>query len=383
MTDPLHVLRTPLTPVDPDPAFATHLRARLERALALPQGVAMSETITTVPADEPAYRHDDVGYAWLSVPDVERAVAFYGAVLGWRVAPGSDPQGRYVLDRAPHLGLHEGEAGSTLNCCYAVEDVQRAAEQVRAAGGRVGEPQSAPYGLVADCVDDQGTVFALYQPPTGVGTQPAAAAGAGEGDLVYVTYEVVNSARARAFYGQLLGWAFTAGGVEDGWQVVGGSGGLEGGHRQTTTLPMWRVSDLPAAVQRVRAAGGTATDPVTRPYGAESECTDDQGTRFYLGQLRSGSDTAGPAACMSPPATGQAAVGSSRAAGSRPRHCSETPFLLRSQVRARCPMATIAACSTTSPCRLLTFRPRRRSTCASSLRSTSKKPCASSAPTAW
>ena len=285
MTDPLDVLRTPFVAVDPDLGFATDLRARLQRALALPRGVAMSETTTPVPTGEPAYRHGDVGYAWLSVPHVERAVAFYGAVLGWRVAPGSDPQGRQVLDRAPHLGLHGGEAGSTLNCCYAVEDVQRAAERVRAAGGRAGEPQSAPYGLAADCMDDQGTVFALYQPPGGVGTQPPAAAAEVQGDLVYVTYEVVDSAKARAFYGEVLGWAFTAGGVEDGWQVVGGSGGLQGGHPQATTLPMWKVSDLPAAVERVRAAGGMATDPVTRPYGAESACTDDQGTRFYLGQL--------------------------------------------------------------------------------------------------
>lgn len=285
MTDPLDVLRAPVTPVDPDPAFTTDLRARLERALALPRGVAVSETTTTAPAVDPVYRHGDVGYAWLSVPDVERAVAFHGAVLGWRVVPGSDPQGRQVLSRAPHLGLHGGNARSTLNCCYAVEDVQRAVERVRAAGGRAAEPQPAPYGLVADCLDDQGTAFALYQPPGGVGTQPPGGAGEGEGDLVYVTYEVVDSARARAFYGQVLGWAFTAGGVEDGWQIVGGSGGLQGGHPRATTLPMWRVSDVAAAVGRVRAAGGTATDPVSRPYGAECECTDDQGTRFYLGQL--------------------------------------------------------------------------------------------------
>lgn len=284
MTDSLHVLRTPFIPVDPDPAFATKLRARLERALALPRGVAMSEIPTTAPADDLA-RHGDVGYAWLSVPDVERAVAFYGAVLSWRVAPGSDPQGRQVLDRSPHLGLHGGHPRSTLTCCYAVQDVLRAVERVRSSGGRAGEPQPAPYGLAADCVDDQGTVFALYQPPGGVGTQPPVAAGDGEGALVYVTYEVVDSAKARAFYGQVLGWAFTAGGVEDGWQVVGGSGGLQGGHQQATTLPMWRVSDLTAAVERVRAADGTATDPVTRPYGAECECTDDQGTRFYLGQV--------------------------------------------------------------------------------------------------
>lgn len=285
MTDPLEVLRAPLTPLDPDPSFATDLRGRLLRALALPRGVAVSDTTTTdTPAVDPTYRHGDVGYAWLSVPDIERAVAFYGAVLGWRVAPGSDPQGRQVLDRSPHLGLHGGNPRGTLNCCYVVEDVLRAVERVHAFGGRAAEPRSEPYGLVADCVDDQGTVFAVYQPRAGVGTQRSAAGG-DEADLVYVTYEVVDSARARAFYGVLLGWTFTPGSVEDGWQIVGGSGGLQGGHPRATAVPMWRVPDLAAAVERVRGAGGTATDPVVQPYGGESECADDQGTRFYLGQL--------------------------------------------------------------------------------------------------
>ena len=47
---------------------------------------------------------------------------------------------------------------------------------------------------------------------------------------------------------------------------------------------MYRVDDIAAAVERVRAAGGTATDPVAQPYGWTSECVDDQGTRFSLGE---------------------------------------------------------------------------------------------------
>ena len=44
MADPFSVLRAPVTPADPDPAFAARLRARLERALDLPEGVAVSDT---------------------------------------------------------------------------------------------------------------------------------------------------------------------------------------------------------------------------------------------------------------------------------------------------------------------------------------------------
>lgn len=292
MIDPFDALRAPSMPADPDPVFATRLRARLERALALPRGVLVSETrpdprpmSDAVPAaaQEPVFRHGDVGYAWLSVPDVDRAVAFYSALLGWTVAPGSDGQGRQVVGRSPHLGLHGGEPRGTLNCCYAVDDVTAAVGRVRAAGGRASKPSEAPYGLVANCTDDQGTVFALYQPPGGVGTGPPAMGS--HGDLAYVSFEVVDSARYRAFYAAVLGWNFTSGSIEDGWQIQGVMAGMHGGHAQVTTLPMWRVDDLVLSIDRVRATGGTATEPQTRPYGQEAECADDQGTRFYLGQL--------------------------------------------------------------------------------------------------
>ena len=47
---------------------------------------------------------------------------------------------------------------------------------------------------------------------------------------------------------------------------------------------MWTVPDVPRAVEAVRRNGGTATDPEQQPYGVSSECVDDQGMRFYLGE---------------------------------------------------------------------------------------------------
>ena len=41
-----------------------------------------------------------------------------------------------------------------------------------------------------------------------------------------------------------------------------------------------------AAVARVREAGGTVIDePSQQAYGKSALCTDDQGSRFYLGEL--------------------------------------------------------------------------------------------------
>jgi uncharacterized protein len=324
MADPFSVLRAPVTPADPDPAFAARLRARLERALDLPEGVAVSDTGAIMQphpapvaatrrrgaraaaagqprAGAPAPRQGDVGYASLWVPDAGRAAAFYAAVFGWEYGPSPNPRARQVPGAAPPQGLWGGQPRTTLFCSYVVDDAAAAVARVRAAGGQAGDPSQRPYGLVADCTDDQGTRFAVHQYPAAAapgagaaGTAASAAAGPAvtprDGDLAYITFEVVDSRRARDFYGAVLGWRFTPGRIADGWQVEGTTpmAGLSGGHAGATTVPMWRVADLRAAVGRVRAAGGTAAEPRQEPYGLTADCTDDQGTRFYLGQFPAG-----------------------------------------------------------------------------------------------
>ena len=101
-----------------------------------------------------------------------------------------------------------------------------------------------------------------------------------------VTLLVSDMDRAIAFYADVLGWRFTPGRVPDGWGVDGivPMSGMQGGHDAATVVPVYRVDDIDAAVAAVRSAGGTAADPVTEPYGRMSQCTDDQGTRFVLGQ---------------------------------------------------------------------------------------------------
>jgi predicted enzyme related to lactoylglutathione lyase len=231
----------------------------------------------------PAVRHGDVVYVSLWVPDPGAAAAFYPPVVGWQI---STEGGRYrVMDAGPSVGLFGRPGRPDLFCCYAVSDIGSAVQRVRDAGGRAGEPSREPHGVIADCVDDQGTEFALWQ--IEAGTDPPAPNGRNAGDLSYLTLEVVDSAKARAFYGAVLGWTFTAGRIEDGWQVqdVAPMTGLSGGHPQATAVPMWRVDDIRAAVDRLRTLGGTATNPQRQPYGDSSECVDDQGSRFYLGEL--------------------------------------------------------------------------------------------------
>ena len=116
---------------------------------------------------------------------------------------------------------------------------------------------------------------------------PPPGGGTAEGDLVYVTMEVTDSDVARDFYATVLGWHASPGQVADGWSVDGVSPmvGIAGGRPAVRCLPMYKVDDVHAAVARVRAAGGAASEPEEQPYGITAEATDDQGTRFYLGQL--------------------------------------------------------------------------------------------------
>jgi uncharacterized protein len=314
MSDPFEALRRPVAAVDPDPIFAARLRARVERALALPEGVTVSDltlesdqpssssSATATPTAAPAATatasgspetpvdpvlQGDVGYVSLWVPDVDRATVFFAAVLGWTYGPQFDGHARLLTGMDLPQGVHGGHEHSTLFLCYVIDDMEEALERVRGAGGRAEDATLEPHGLTTMCTDIEGTPFAVYEPPSGPRAARLPATGRRHGDLSYITMEVQDSVAVRHFYGRVLGWHFSTGHVEDGWGIdeVVPKSGLHGGHAVTTVLPMYRVDDIETAVVRVRAAGGSATDPEGRPYGVTSECVDDQGTRFYLGQL--------------------------------------------------------------------------------------------------
>ncbi|AHI00852.1 VOC family protein [Kutzneria albida] len=266
MTDPLDALREPLVPVDPDPRFAARLRALLEQALL---GGAMSTTTDSV--------QGEVGYASVWTPEVERAEAFYGAVLGWRVQSGH----HQVLGLRQHLGLADGQSYHGTFLSHGVTDLADTVRRIREAGGTAEEPTRQSYGLSALCADSEGLPFALHE----IGPRPAADSQPGE--IAYLTYEVVDSARARAFYSAVFGWTFSPGRHEDGWGVdqVRPMTGMHGGHDQPRVVPMYHVADIAEAVAAVDRAGGTAGEVSRQPYGLSALCADDQGTPFYLGQF--------------------------------------------------------------------------------------------------
>lgn len=121
--------------------------------------------VQTPPARATRSRHGDIGYVSMVVPDLQRALDFYGAVLGWRFAPGSSEQGRQVENVTPMTGIGGGSERPEVWPCFRVADIDAACRRVRDRGGEADEPSRQPYGRLAECADDQGLRFHLWQPP--------------------------------------------------------------------------------------------------------------------------------------------------------------------------------------------------------------------------
>ena len=288
--DPLHALRIPLVPVTPDRIFAARLRARLVRALLAPtQEAPMTDVLLRNELSRNGTRPGDVSYISLAVPDAARARAFYAAVLGWSYGSGQiEHEGNQVDDVIPQVGLWPQpttahEPGAVLS--FRVDDLPAAVAAVRARGGTATDPVREPFGLSADCRDDQGLEFHLHELPQPGSLAPAN--GEQQGDISYISLQVTDPVRAHAFFGAILGWAFSAGRSADGANVEGPTPmiGMAATPGRPSAVLCYRVADIADCVTRVRQAGGTATDPVQRPYAWEATCSDNQGIPFYLHQF--------------------------------------------------------------------------------------------------
>ncbi|OBF88848.1 glyoxalase [Mycobacterium sp. 852002-51152_SCH6134967] len=226
-------------------------------------------------------QHGDVGYVSVWVPDAEAAARFYGHVLGWTY----DPAAHQVTNTDQRIGIFSVDRPQGMLCCYAVTDIDGARQSIIDGGGTVGRTQEFDFGTVIDATDPSGMAFAVFRPAPG--TPRPALNGTGPGELSYITYQVPDSSAFKAFYSRVLFWTFEPGRIDDGWGVreTHPMSGVAGGNSEAVTVPMWTVDDIDAAVARVREAGGTVIDePSQQSYGKSALCTDDQGTRFYLGE---------------------------------------------------------------------------------------------------
>jgi predicted enzyme related to lactoylglutathione lyase len=252
--DALRIGRNTMTPPDD---FAERLLGRIREEL------GMGTTTTT------GLR--ELYYTTISVPDVPRAQRFFGALFGWEFAASHRELEHEYANIRTTVPMGMNDDPDTANLWFVADDLDDAVATVRELGGAV----VSVSGDFAVCTDDQGVRFGLSRPAHGpvtpIGTIP-------EGNPSYITIQVPDVGRGRRFYGELLGWRFDGGLANPGFTTVpmGLGEGVEG--RQLYI----KVADPDAKAAEVLALGGTTGERQEWKSGLGIECTDDQGTRFWL-----------------------------------------------------------------------------------------------------
>ena len=299
MTDPFEALREPVTPVEPDPDFAGRLRMRLTREVfASPGGTMSQQTVATRAQRELAQSPTLTPY--IVVSDARRAMDWYVEVFGAQrrgelhvnadgtIGHAEVGIGDAVLmfaeasDLWPDVPVRAPDSPVTFSHTLhlEVDDVDASTERARRSGALVErEPTDQPYGRGAVIVDPFGHRWMLRRPPT-------RGAGPGYSDVANVTMLARDAHRAMEFYQAVLRVPFSSG-HRGAWrtdQTQPPLGILPAQDAAPEVQLSYRVDDIAAAVERVRAAGGRADEPELKPYGLLAECVDDQGATFRLWQ---------------------------------------------------------------------------------------------------
>lgn len=235
----------------------------------------------------------------LSTPDVDGALAFYGAALGWGVQPFGGPEPYHVLTAAGRGigGVARGQDERPQWIAYIyVDDVDGTLARGRQLGGRVLTPGTeipdvGRFGILAD---PQGASVALLK-PTGEDQpdQPMKLGHVGWNEL-----HTTDSAAAWSFYSMLFGWkpATTmdmgeygtysifrhAAAAGDAWL-----GGMSDMAKHMHVPPHWlyyvNVDSMEGALARSAAGGGKVLNgPMDVPGGRAAQCQDPQGGTFAI-----------------------------------------------------------------------------------------------------
>jgi uncharacterized protein len=230
----------------------------------------------------------------LGVPDLDRAMEFYGAVFGWEFDVGPAEYGRYTscLLRGRRVAalsaMHEPGADCFWNVYLATPDCDRTAERARAAGGvLLQEPMDVmDQGRMAIVRDPVGAQFGLWQGRAHTGAQVVNEPGA----LVRNDLVTPEPGPAREFYAAVFD--FTLDGNPDMPQAdftflrrpdgheVGGIMGAPGSTSAWSTT--FEVADTDEAVRRALDTGGSSDGPKDFLYGRLATITDPFGAQFSI-----------------------------------------------------------------------------------------------------
>src|SRR6478736_2351490 len=302
--DPLTVLHGDELPVQPDPAFAARLRARLESAVkffeAQPNrkgAIDMSGTDTVIAElNESTTEHEaatapprPAALPYLSVANARDAIGWYidtfGASLVGEVYEMDD--GRvghaelqigdgvlYLADEYPELGLKAPDRqASSVSLMLPVADTDATLERARERGATVQREAYENYGARnATIIDPFGHRWMLSGPVTGAPIQIQ------HGDVGYISVWTPDADRAAAFYGAVLGWEFDPA-THQVTNTKLHMGIYSVGDRRTLFC-CYAVTDLDGARHAITAGGGQAGAVQEFDFGTVLDAIDPQGSPF-------------------------------------------------------------------------------------------------------
>jgi len=239
----------------------------------------------------------------LMTTDMKAAEAFYRAVLGWKTAPFEGAGQPYTMfNRSGDVSVggvmtrpNEVKAPPFWAMYVGVPNIEDAAADIKRLGGNAHtEVIDVPnVGRMQLMMDPQGAAFYIYEPAR-TDQRPEAAPEVGEGS--WHELMTTDAPAAMTFYQQAFGWQPSEAmdmGPAGKYQMFNRPHGMIGGMmnkppEMANVPPNWliyfRVPDVDAAVERVKANGGRIlSGPMEVPGGDKvATATDPQGATFGL-----------------------------------------------------------------------------------------------------
>jgi predicted enzyme related to lactoylglutathione lyase len=241
-------------------------------------------------------------FSWvdLATTDAAAAKAFYSGMFGWEMEDTDAGGAVYSLcrldgDAVAGLYAMSEEMRSTVAppnwlSYVTVADADAAVARVKELGGSAIDDafDVMDVGRMAVLADPQGAVFAVWEPRSRIGAERV-------NDLGCLTINELTTTdldAARAFYGDLFGWATEDVDTGPGGPVivsVTNDGVLNASmsSAQPGESPHWRpyftVESVETGADRVRELGGaTLFGPIPLPEGGIAVARDPQGAVFAL-----------------------------------------------------------------------------------------------------
>lgn len=238
----------------------------------------------------------------LSTPDQDAAAEFYGALFGWSVQEGEDPEAtggyRVATLKGKAIGgmmktMEEGQppAWSTY---VSVADADETVARVKEAGGNVlfEVMDVMDYGRQAFFADPTGAIVGIWQPGKNIGAGLVNEPGA----LAWNEINTRDLGAAKQFYGAVFGWTFNDEhrGEGPGYTTillggnpVGGMLDLNAAEVPAEVPAHWQVyfavEDTDATVDAAKQrGGGVMLEPFDTPVGRIAILHDPFGASFAV-----------------------------------------------------------------------------------------------------